>query len=243
MAKRWPGEINAGSMADIAFLILIYFLMTTTMDVEEGIPQKLPPGKIEDIFTKINERDVFEIIINGQNEIMVEEEKLHDVSLLKEKVKEFLTNPENKAALPQLDEVTVFIARDSIVRLKAELQVLEQNEPQSSLISVKKSILSLWEDRLAAAKKAGSYRTVPRRAIISITTDKKVEYGTYIQIHDGIQQAYHELRNEWSQKVFHENFTDWSEFNPEHFEKIKIIRTIVPMVIAEQEPVNIDIYH
>lgn len=139
MAKRWPGEINAGSMADIAFLILIYFLMTTTMEVEEGIPQKLPPGKIEDIFTKINERDVFEIIINGQNEIMVEEEKLHDVSLLKEKVKEFLTNPENKAALPQLDEVTVFIARDSIVRLKAELQVLEQNEPQSSLISVKKA--------------------------------------------------------------------------------------------------------
>ncbi len=75
MARRENPEINAGSMADIAFLLLIFFLVTTTMDVDSGIPiklaQKLPKGTVP---PKVKEKNVFEININKNNELLVEGE-------------------------------------------------------------------------------------------------------------------------------------------------------------------------
>jgi len=66
MARRESPEINAGSMADIAFLLLIFFLVTTTMDVDAGISRKLPEKQPDNIDKPIvKERNVFEVIIKG----------------------------------------------------------------------------------------------------------------------------------------------------------------------------------
>ena len=82
MAKRDIPEINAGSMADIAFLLLIFFLVTTTMDVDSGISKKLSEKPPKDYVPPIiKEKNIFEVNINGNNELLVENEamKLQDL--------------------------------------------------------------------------------------------------------------------------------------------------------------------
>jgi biopolymer transport protein ExbD len=86
MARRDTPEINAGSMADIAFLLLIFFLVTTTMDVDAGIsrrlPEKQPPEAPDPPIIK--EKNVFEVIINMKDELLIEGEyaKVKDVRQL-----------------------------------------------------------------------------------------------------------------------------------------------------------------
>lgn len=75
MAKRSAPEVNAGSMADIAFLLLIFFLVTTTIESDTGINRKLPP-KFDDVITppKIKEKNLFTVNINKDNLLLVEDE-------------------------------------------------------------------------------------------------------------------------------------------------------------------------
>ena len=112
MARRDIGEINAGSMADIAFLLLIFFLVTTTMDVDSGISRKLPPPpepNQEQDDSKIKERNIFVVLINKNNKLLVENEPL-DIRFLREKTKEFIENPLDRENLPEktLKEVDYF---------------------------------------------------------------------------------------------------------------------------------------
>ena len=113
MPKREISEINAGSMADIAFLLLIFFLVTTTMDTDTGLIRKLPPPP-EDIpenNDKIKQRNIFEILVNANDQLLVEGEYIQ-VTELRAKAKEFIrSNPsfpsvadENNANYPNMPE-------------------------------------------------------------------------------------------------------------------------------------------
>ena len=86
-------EVNAGSMADIAFLLLIFFLVTATISSDEGInrllPKECPPG--ENCTTPIHERNILRIQINNEDEIMIEN-NIVPISELKEITKSFLDN-------------------------------------------------------------------------------------------------------------------------------------------------------
>ena len=87
---RPVNEINAGSMADIAFLLLIFFLVTTTMDIDTGITRKLPPPppeEMEDI--KVKERNIFKVLVNKNDRLLLNG-KPGDISILKTQAKEFL---------------------------------------------------------------------------------------------------------------------------------------------------------
>ncbi len=93
MAKRDLPEINAGSMADIAFLLLIFFLVTTTMDVDTGISRKLPEKQPEDIEPpKLKEKNIFVVTVNRNNEILVEGDKFMKVDEIREEAKKFIDN-------------------------------------------------------------------------------------------------------------------------------------------------------
>ena len=70
--KREVPEINAASMADIAFLLLIFFLVTVTMDVDTGITRKLPPPVEDNSSVDLNQRNIFEVLINSANQLLVE---------------------------------------------------------------------------------------------------------------------------------------------------------------------------
>ena len=90
--KRVVPEINAGSMADIAFLLLIFFLVTTTMDVDKGLLVKLPPWTEETSEEQdIKEKNIFVVLVNAQDQLLIESEyaTLEDVRRL---AKEFIDN-------------------------------------------------------------------------------------------------------------------------------------------------------
>ena len=74
MAKRSAPEVNAGSMADIAFLLLIFFLVTTTIEVDSGINSKLPPETPPDIDVIIKQKNLFTVEISKDNQLLVEDE-------------------------------------------------------------------------------------------------------------------------------------------------------------------------
>ena len=96
MARREAPEINGGSMADIAFMLLIFFLVATTMNIDSGIMRKLPPiveDQQDDI--DIKERNVFVVLINSNDQLLVENEILN-IKHLKEKAKEFIANKEKQ---------------------------------------------------------------------------------------------------------------------------------------------------
>jgi hypothetical protein len=84
MARRENSEINAGSMADIAFLLLIFFLVTTTMDVDSGIARKLPEKTDEQPEVIVKEKNVLDIVVNRNNQLLVENEyvKVTDIKRL-----------------------------------------------------------------------------------------------------------------------------------------------------------------
>lgn len=92
MAKKSP-TINGGSMSDISFLLLTFFLLTSSMDTDTGIARKLPPPLPPDApKPEIHDRNVFKVAINFRDELQVQG-KLADVSQLRDMAKDFLANP------------------------------------------------------------------------------------------------------------------------------------------------------
>jgi len=139
--SRELSEINAGSMADIAFLLLIFFLVTTTMDVDSGILRKLPPPLDPNIPPPppIKERNVFAVLVNMHDQLLVEGQ-VGSIETLKEKAKEFISNPYNKANLSErkdaynIDLIGIYAPSKGVVSLQNDrgtsynMYILVQNE-------------------------------------------------------------------------------------------------------------------
>ena len=127
MGKKKTPEINSSSTADIAFLLLCYFLMTTTMGDQSGLQRRLPPipdkdQKVEN--QKANRRNIVIVRINSADKLFAGSEPM-DISLLKDKMKEFLANPADDPNLPEK----------------------EPKEIEGKTYMVSKGIISLQNDR------------------------------------------------------------------------------------------------
>ncbi|MEK9612923.1 MAG: biopolymer transporter ExbD [Flavobacteriaceae bacterium] len=91
MAKRAAPEVNAGSMADIAFLLLIFFLVTTTIETDSGLNRKLPPMEDQVDPPIIRQKNIFTVLVSKDNQLLVEEE-LADIKDLRSLAIDFLDN-------------------------------------------------------------------------------------------------------------------------------------------------------
>jgi len=209
MGSRKIPEVNAGSMADIAFLLLIFFLVTTTMSVDTGIVRKLPPppqpGATESI--KINERNVLVILVNKDNLVAIKGE-LIEVADLRARVREFFSNPTLNEALSE--QVTVF---------DKKMDEESQKEPDEDKIRIYNSIIAeLGED-------------VPiSKGVISIQNDRTTKYGKYMEVQNEVVGAINDLRDELSKETWGKEFEKLND------EQQEIIKTIYPFAISEAEP-------
>ena len=130
MARRETPEINAGSMADIAFLLLIFFLVTTTMNVDSGISKKLPEKPPADYVPPIiKEKNIFEVNINRNNELLVEGERM-DVKQLKDAAVKFIDNGGGEGKL--VDGVST----GPCDYCKGEKSISSSDHPNKAIISV-----------------------------------------------------------------------------------------------------------
>ena len=108
--KRTMPGINATSTADIAFMLLIFFLTTTSMNTDKGLARRLPPPPDPNVKQnddlKVKERNVLQVRINKDNQLMVGSEYM-EVSQLRAKAKEFIANPNVDANLPEKHVVNI----------------------------------------------------------------------------------------------------------------------------------------
>jgi biopolymer transport protein ExbD len=139
MARMNP-EINAGSMADIAFLLLIFFLVTTTMDVDSGLIRMLPPPIDPNAPPPppVQERNVFVVLVDREDRLLVEGQ-LGRIEDLRRQTKEFLQNPTNNPQMPTkrlqyIDHIGDFEVSRGIISLQNdrgtsyEMYIAVQNE-------------------------------------------------------------------------------------------------------------------
>ena len=148
--KRSVGELNASSMADIAFLLLVFFLVTTSMSTDKGLVRRLPPpvpkDKIDDTEIEMNKRNVLQILVNSNNDLMVNGEVL-EVSKLKEKAKEFILNPSNSEELPE-KEVGSFGSFGNVMYTKKHVISLQNDRgtQYQAYLDVQNALVAAYDE-------------------------------------------------------------------------------------------------
>ncbi len=121
--KKKVPEINASSMADISFLLLIFFLVTTTMDTDSGITRRLPPPiENPDMDVKVKERNILNVMINKYDKLMVNG-KPSQVEDLKDITRDFITPKPNNETAPEVEMKEIelignFMTNKGVVSLK-----------------------------------------------------------------------------------------------------------------------------
>ena len=105
--RKVPG-LNQSSTADISFILLIFFLVTTSMDTDTGLSRRLPEWdpNVEEQELTVKERNVMTVKVNMNNEILVKNGKINrpiDISELKDIAKEFIANPDEDPNLPVIE--------------------------------------------------------------------------------------------------------------------------------------------
>lgn len=123
--RKGAPEVNAGSMADIAFLLLIFFLVTTTIETDAGLDRMLPPIEPPDTDVIIKQKNIFTVNINKNGQLLVEE-KLMDIQDLRAAAIAFLDNGGSPSGTPEYCNYC-----------KGERDASSSDNPQKAIISLK----------------------------------------------------------------------------------------------------------
>lgn len=234
MARRQVDEINAGSMADIAFLLLIFFLVTTTMEVDAGISRNLPikrelPPDYKP--PQINDRDIFVIMANSNDQLLVEGE-FTELEDLESKVLDFYTANKNgdvNPKMPPYTRITGAICQSELTTLKAAQDAAPEGQKSFFDEDIRK-----WEKRLEVVKVIGDYDEISGSSVIQLKNQAGTTYGLYIEIQDILKKVVNDLRAEKCKELQWGEFSDLDpKENPEDKEKIEMLQVLVPERIIE----------
>ncbi len=165
--NRATTEVNAGSMADIAFLLLIFFLVTTTIANDKGITMRLPPppdpNNPPPEVTK-NDKNIFKILANSQDRLLVEDEPWEDEpNALKEEIKKFILN---------------------------------FGQPTPEGLDIYNSLPPKMKAYISANGGSPNSAVDPTEAVVSFKAQRGTSYELYIEVLDAINKAYNEVYGE-----------------------------------------------
>ncbi|SDR68086.1 Biopolymer transport protein ExbD [Formosa sp. Hel1_31_208] len=197
MAKRSAPEVNAGSMADIAFLLLIFFLVTTTIPKDSGINRKLPPIEENDEDVVIKQKNIFTVLLNGKDQLLVEDE-LMELKDLRAAAIEFLDNggdgscnycngAKNPSSSDNPDK--------AIISLKNERET-----SYSAYISVQNELVAAYNDlRNRRALDIGPKRGFPEMDFVMM--EKNYKDPKFIGNTVKLKALIDQIRNEYPEKL------------------------------------------
>ena len=264
MARRELQEINAGSMADIAFLLLIFWLVTTTIDSDEGIKRQLPPPVPPDIdVPQAKEQNVFNVKVNFLDQLLVEGNPL-DIEDLKDAAKSFLiatgdgimSHPVGRQVVGRNREVIIdnesgnalFPERQWVRKADVRARIAEYESFIAAADTENKKknftkILDSWKEKLTTIELlGGDYKELPPSALISMQNDNNTTYNTYLQVQNELQTAVNELRDELAVNKFGRTYKELEDLydrdadNLELLNQITAVRSVYPQRISEAEP-------
>jgi hypothetical protein len=205
--------INAGTMADIAFLLLIFFLVTTTMDVNQGINRLLPPIPEEDAeIPPIRQRNVLEVLVNSADQLLVNK-RFMEIGDLRNEAIEFFSNPYFSDDLPEMTPLTermeTSLSRGDTARYR----------------QLRRAYETLGDDVMMS------------RGVISLQNDRGTSYNMYIRVQDELTRAITAVRDDLTLRLWGVRFSDMREETDS--DRILAVQTVIPAAISEAEPVNI----
>jgi biopolymer transport protein ExbD len=243
MASREIPEINAGSMADIAFLLLIFWLVTTTMDRDIGVrlklPRELPPCEE---CPDVRKRNVLEIAVNGNDDLLIEQAPgvLEDVD---QWVLDFYTKLDDDN-LPERHRVDKTIIQDTLAKLSLELTEAGKITDLVKKVKVEakfSDIIKEWEKKEAALELIGPFDCIHKRAVIRFESNNGTTFEVYFSVLDRIKSVLQQLRNDLASDKFGMSYDEMYKIKDEDLTvrpKIQAIRTMYPLRLLEPDPRN-----
>ena len=215
MAKREIPEINAGSMADIAFLLLIFFLVTTTMDKDQAYIRNIPKKVLvpPDNLPPVEVRNICLIKANSQNQLMVRAEIMENPDDISERVVEFyrtnekVNDPTNN--FPMYSRISLDEIKVGLAIAEADAEAVE-NTPNADaeIIDYKYRVVDEWMGKKRALELYGK-KELPEihgQAHIRIEVQKATEYNLFAKIQSEIEEAIFELRDDAAKDIFGETY-------------------------------------
>ena len=191
MSKRKTPGLNTGAMSDISFLLLTFFLLTSSINTEQGIPRKLPPPKAEDakdLKVDINKRNVLNVLVNFRDEISVNGDVIM-IGELKSRAKEFFANPTNDPSLPEkqskaIDGIGDFAVSKGVVSLTNDqgtsynMYVQVQNELQRAVNELRDETALEYFGKKFDGLDSAAQRAVTLAIPMSISEAPPIDYGS-----------------------------------------------------------------
>lgn len=211
-------------MADIAFLLLVFFLVTTTFS-KENIQDERLPRKAEDVEMKLKDYNILEILANKNDDILIEREyEVETVEEISEYVIKFYKHPssEDKVKWPEVKLITADYCKTKMATFQQYVNDPEQGERYQDS-------LAMYEKKLQACELfGGSFKEISNSAVVAITLDNSTKYETYIMVLDGILTGLAQMRNELCQEKFGRSFDELDDDIPEEKEIKDAIQLVYP---------------
>lgn len=264
MAKREAPEINAGSMADIAFLLLIFFLVTTTMDKDTAYLRTIPK-KVEtpnDVI--IQEKNIYKIVINSKQQIQARDSviDINEIESLNGRIKHFYLTNRDKKENRKLDYPYYAFGTKELYQTNLnnnynKLDALEAQEVRTEKIekTIDQTLVAIdkWNEKLKMIEmftKFSGKREMPEIAFeahVRLEPFIDTDYSAYVAVQSEVQKAVTELRDDKSQELFgtsysamkkyyQQNILEGTEKVKEYEKRMELIETLFPLRIIEVKP-------
>ncbi|MDX1651200.1 MAG: biopolymer transporter ExbD [Brumimicrobium sp.] len=264
MAKRQAPEINAGSMADIAFLLLIFFLVTTTMDKDLAYIRTIPKKIVQQEPVVVQPKNIYKISINSKQQIQARDSiiKPEDIESLNGRIKHFyLVNRDKKEDRALNYPYYAFGTKAMFQqRLKEAYDRIEIYEKQPEMTErIEKMIeqttneINEWNKKIELIElytKFSGKREMPEIALqahVRLESFIKTDYSAYVAVQSEVEKAVTELRNKEAKELFNISYSEMRQYYQqnlledtpkvrEYKKYMELIESLFPLKIIEVKP-------